>query len=312
MKRAHVRRGAAAVIAAAALGGLGAAGAGATSTANTASLPGAGKPTVTIGDKNFPEQRILGALYAQALRAKGYKVKVKDNIGSTEITWRALKAGRIDLYPEYTGTLLTAVAKKTKSPTSAKSAYNQAKAYAKTQGFTLLNATPFADSDALATTKAYAQKNKLSSVADLAKLGNGIKLGGPPEFAERLQALPGLKKAYGIDPAFTPVAIGLAYKALDSGQVDVQKVFTTDGLLASGKYILLKDPKGVFGFQNVAPVVNSNVLAKQGPAFRSTINAVSKLLTLKAIQTLNAAVTIDKESPASIAKAFLRANRLVK
>ena len=311
MKRAHVRRGAGVMIAAVALGGLGATSASAAPSAKAAALPGAGKPTVTIGDKNFPEQYILGALYAQALKAKGYKVKLKDNIGSSEITWKALTAGRIDLYPEYTGTLLTAIAKKTKSPTSATNAYKQAKSFASGKGYTLLNATPFADSDVLATTKAYAQKNKLRSVADLAKLGSGVKLGGPPEFATRSQALPGLKKAYGIGPSFTPVAIGLAYKALDSGQVDVQNVFTTDGQLSTGKYVLLKDPKGVFGFQNVAPVVSKKVLAKQGKAFATTINAVSKLLTLKAIQSLNAAVTIDKESPATVAKSFLTANRLL-
>ena len=311
MKRAHMRRGAGAAIAAVALGGLGAASASAGPSATVAALPGAGKPAVTIGDKNFPEQNILGALYAQALRAKGYKIKLKDNIGSSEITWKALRAGRIDLYPEYTGTLLTAIAKKTKAPSSAKSAYSQAQAYAQSKGFTLLKATPFADSDVLATTRAYAQKNKLRAVADLAKLGSGVKLGGPPEFATRAQALPGLKKAYGIKPKFTPIAIGLSYKALDSGQVDVQDVFSTDGQLASGKYTLLKDPKGVFGFQNVAPVVSRKLLAKEGVAFRSTINAVSKLLTTNAIQKLNAAVTIDKESAATVAKAFLKANHLL-
>jgi len=311
MKRAHVRRGAGAMIAAVAVAGFGATGAIAAPSATTAALPGAGKPTVTIGDKNFPEQYILGALYAQALRAKGYKVKLKDNIGSSEITWKALTSGRIDLYPEYTGTLLTAIAKRTKNPTSAKAAYSQAKTFASGKGFTLLNATPFTDSDVLATTKAYAQKNKLSTVADLAKLGSSVKLGAPPEFATRLQGLPGIKKAYGVNPTFTPIAIGLAYKALDSGQVDVQNVFTTDGPLASGKYTLLKDPKGVFGYQNVAPVVGKKVLAKQGKAFVTTLNAVSKLLTTKAIQSLNAAVSIDKESPATVAKAFLKANRLL-
>src|SRR6476620_7877942 len=105
MKRAHLARGAVGLIAAASVGGLGTAAASATSTATVAALPGAGKPTVTIGDKNFAEQFILGALYAQALRAKGFKVKVNDNIGSTEITWKALKARQIDFYPEYTGTL---------------------------------------------------------------------------------------------------------------------------------------------------------------------------------------------------------------
>src|ERR1700738_5065057 len=84
--------------------------------------PGVGKPAVTVGDKNFTEEYILGALYAQALAAKGYKVTVKGNIGSSEITYKALTSGQIDMYPEYTGTLLTAVAGVSTPPKTAKQA----------------------------------------------------------------------------------------------------------------------------------------------------------------------------------------------
>lgn len=279
-------------------------------SAHVAALPGAGKPAVTIGDKNFSEENLLGALYAQALQAQGFTVKLKDNIGSSEITWKALKAGQIDLFPEYTGTLLSAIAGKKTNPSSATAAYKDAKAFASKNGFTLLAATPFADSDVLATTKAYATKNKLTTIASLAKLGTAVKLGAPPEFATRNEGLPGIKAAYGVNPTFKPIAIGLAYKALDSGQVDVQNVFTTDGQLAGGKYVLLKDPKGVFGYQNVAPVVSKKVLAAEGPAFAATLNKVSKLLTLKAIQTLNSAITSEKLSPKSVATKFLKANHL--
>lgn len=281
-------------------------------TASAASKkPGAGKPTVTFGDKNFTEQNILGALYANALRAKGFKIKLKDNIGSSEITWKALTSGQIDAYPEYTGTLLSAIAKQTNPPKSAKAAYAQSKSFAAKKGFKLLNATPFSDSDVLATKTAYAKKNNLKTIADLKKLNGNFTLGGPPEFATRSQALPGLKSAYGINPTFKPVSIGLSYTALNSGQVDVQDVFTTDGQLAKGGYTLLKDPKGVFGFQNVAPVVNAKVLKKQGPAFTKTINAVSRLLTLKAVQALNAAVSVKHQSVSTVSKKFLKANHLL-
>src|SRR5947209_7298720 len=90
--------------------------------AAAATGPGVGKPPVTIGDKNFTEEYILGSLYAQALAAKGYKVNVKGNIGSSEITYKALQAGQIDMYPEYTGTLLTAVAGVSTPPRSAQQA----------------------------------------------------------------------------------------------------------------------------------------------------------------------------------------------
>ena len=280
------------------------------SAAAAAGGPGAGKPPVVIGDKNFTEENILGALYTQALQAKGFKVTEKDNIGSSEIIYKALQSGQIDMYPEYTGTLLTAVAGQTTQPTSAAAAYTQAKAFAQQHGFTLLLPTPFSDSDVLATTPAYASAHSLHSNHDLAKLGTSVKLAGAPEFATRYEGLIGLKKVYGINPTFVPLAIGLNYNALDSGQVQVADVFTTDGQLQSGKYVLLADPKGVFGFQNVAPVVSQRVLAAEGPAFASTLNSVSALLTLPAVQKLNAAVTNLKLAPSAVAAQFLKANGL--
>ena len=88
-------------------------------------------------------------------------------------------------------------------------------------------------------------------------------------------------------------------------------MFTTDGALQRGKYVLLKDPKFIFGFQNVAPVVSKSVASKEGPEFAATLNAVSAKLTTEAMQRMNAAVDIDKKKPADVAKAFLAANQLV-
>jgi osmoprotectant transport system substrate-binding protein len=275
-----------------------------------ASGPGVGKPAVTVGDKNFAEENILGALYAQALQAKGFTVTLKDNVGSSELIHKALTSGQIDMYPEYTGVLLSAVAGQTKNPTSASAAAQEAKAFLEKEGATLLNTTPFYDSNALATLPAYAQQHSLASIPDLKPLGTGVKLGGPPEFATRFEGLPGLVKEYGVKPTFTPIAIELSYKALESGQVNVQNVFSTDGQLLTGKFKLLTDPKHVFGFQNVAPVVKKTVLAAEGPAFEQTLNKVSSLLTLKAIQQMNAAVSIDKQSATSVAQQFLKANGL--
>ena len=81
-----------------------------TGTQSASSGPGAGKPPVTIGDKNFTEENILGQLYAQALRAKGYTIALKENVGSSELIYKAITSGQIEMYPEYTGTLLSAVA----------------------------------------------------------------------------------------------------------------------------------------------------------------------------------------------------------
>jgi osmoprotectant transport system substrate-binding protein len=284
----------------------------ATSTTSTtaAGSPGAGKPPVVIGDKNFTEEYILGSLYQQALQAKGYKVTLKGNIGSTEITYKALQAGQIDMYPEYTGVILTVIAGNTTAPHSAQQTYTIAQAYLHKHGFTLLAPTPFYDTDALGTLKSFATKNHLTTIADLKKFGTSLKLGAP-EFATREEGLLGLKRVYGLNPTFVPLAIGLTYTALDTGKVQVSDVFTTDPQLTTGKYTVLTDPQNVFGFQNVAPIVKAGLITSEGPAFAQTINKVSALLTIPAIQRMNAAVAIDQQSPATVAHTFLAANGLL-
>jgi osmoprotectant transport system substrate-binding protein len=88
-------------------------------------------------------------------------------------------------------------------------------------------------------------------------------------------------------------------------------VFTTDGQLQGGKYTVLKDPKNIFGYEQVAPIVNQKTLDKEGPAFAETINALSAKLTTEAMQKMNGAVDLDKQSPADVAKTFLQANGLL-
>jgi osmoprotectant transport system substrate-binding protein len=277
-----------------------------------ASQPGKGKPPVTIGTKDFTEEFVLGQLYAQALRAKGYTVNVKSNIGPTEITDKALTSGKIDAYPEYTGeTVATVAGKNVLTPSAAQTAKLAKDFYAK-RGQVAIGPTPFQDVDAVATSKAYAQKNGLQSVADLKKVPS-FSIGARPEFKNRFVGLAGMKKEYGIDNAkFRQLALGLQYQALDKGDVDTINVFSTDAQLASGKYTLLKDPKGVFGFQNVDFVINKPKYdALGGAAFGNVIASVNKLLTDQAMQTMNAAVALDKKDPKDVASQFLKANGLL-
>jgi osmoprotectant transport system substrate-binding protein len=282
------------------------------SSSSSSSKPGAGKPAVTLGDKNFPEEYLLGALYQQALQAKGYKITLKGNIGSTEVTDKALTSGKIDGYPEYTGTILSVLAGQSKVPPDAATTYSKAKAFEEGRGFTLTAATPFEDKDAIGTTKAFASKNGLKSISDLKKLGSSVTLGAAPEFRTREAGLLGLKKEYGLTQMkFKPLTIGLPYQGLDQGKLQAADVFTTDGQLTSGKYSVLTDPKNIFGFQNVAMVISKKVLAAEGPAFAQTIDAVSAKLTTPAVQAMNKAVVLDKQDPAMVAKQFLQANSLL-
>ena len=267
--------------------------------------------TVTIGSKNFTEAIILGELYRQALEAKGYTVELKSSIGSTEIIDRALTSGEIDMYPEYTGTMLTVVFGNDDPQESAEETYDAAKELYEEKGFTLFDMTPFSDSDALAVTSAYAEEHGLESIGDLAELGQ-FKLGGQPEFETRLQGLVGVKEKYGIeDVTFVPFTGISPYEALDQGAVDVAAIFSTDPPLASGDYVVLDDPEANFGFQNVAPVVNQELADELGDDFRNAIDAVSEKLTEDAIIAMNSAVAIDQRPVDEVAREFLEANGLL-
>jgi len=287
---------------------------GGTGTSSSSSdQPGKGKPAVTIGTKDFTEEFILGQLYKQALEAKGYKVNYKENIGATEIIDKALTSKQIDAYPEYTGVSLSVVAKKdtvTKSPEETQQLVKQ---FYEGRGQEVSDATPFQDTDAIATTKEFAAKNNLKSVGDLKNIPGTFTLGARPEFKNRFNGLKGMAQVYGVKDnlKFKQLALGLQYPSLDKGDVDTVNVFSTDAQLASGKYQVLEDPKGVFGFQNVYFVINKDKLAALGgDDFMGVINSVNKLLTPEAMTSMNAAVDLDKKKPADVAKAFLQANNL--
>jgi osmoprotectant transport system substrate-binding protein len=285
-------------------------GGGGSSSSQASDQPGKGKPPVTIGTKDFTEEFVLGELYSQALRAKGYTVNLKRNIGPTEITDKALTSKRIDGYPEYTGITLAVVAKKDLPKTPEETA-TEAKRFYESRGQTVIGPTPFQDVDAIATTKDFATKNNLKSVADLKKLSS-FALGARPEFKSRFTGLVGMRKEYGIDNAkFKQLALGLQYPAMDKGDVDAANVFSTDAQLASGKYTVLQDPKGIFGFQNVLFVIDkAKYDALGGQAFGDVIGSVNKLLTNDAMQSMNSAVDIDKKDPKTVAAQFLQANGL--
>jgi osmoprotectant transport system substrate-binding protein len=272
---------------------------------------GSGK-SLTLGTKDFTEEFILGQLYKQALEAKGYTVNYKENIGATEVIDKALTSGQIDAYPEYTGESVATVAKINKNVSSAQEEYALAKAFYAKRGQSMSDITPFFDTDAIAVTKSYATKYGLVTTADLKKVPH-FSLGARPEFLNRQEGAAGMKSVYGVKNfTFKSLALGIQYQALDGGSVDAIDVFTTDPQLASGKYVVLKDPKNIFGFQNIALVIDTKKLAALGGAqFMSIINSVNKLLTTPAVVSMNKAVAIDKQPAAAVAAAFLKANHVI-
>ena len=280
--------------------------------AGTPVLPGTGRPQVTIGDKNFTEQFLLGDLYQQALMAEGFTVMLNPNIGPTEVTIQALQSGRLDMYPEYLGTWNSAIAGNPRSFSSPGSALRAARAYAIAHGLALLRPTPFSDTDAIGVTHAYAVNNDLHAIGDLRRIEAAVTLGAPPQFQQRQDGLRAVEQTYGFVPAaFKALDVGAQYQALDQGSIQAADVNTTDGQLAGRGYTLLSDPQRVFGWGNVVPVVSAKVLAAEGPAFAATIDSVSALLSAREMRRLNAAVDIYHQDPGTVARQFLQAHGLV-
>lgn len=283
-----------------------------TTTSTTPALPGTGKPTVVVGDKNYTEQEVLGQLYAQALQAQGYTVSVNPNIGPPAVSVQALRSGTVTMYPEYLNVFDTSIAAYRHGFRTRASAYQAAERWALAHGLELLAHTPFADTQALAVTDAYAAANHLRSIADLARVSSGLTVGGPPQFQHGTPGLPAIADAYGVIPAaFKPLALGDQYGALNAATIQAADVYTTDGQLASGDYVVLRDPEHVFGWGNVVPVVSARAMTVEGPAFETTIENVDSNLTTRVMRELNELVDVAHLAPASVAKQFLQTHGLL-
>jgi osmoprotectant transport system substrate-binding protein len=274
------------------------------------SNPENGKVSLTIGSKNFPEQEILGEIYAQALTAAGYKVKSALNLGSETVALKAVKGGQISGYPEYASTALTSFfgLEPEEVPSDATEAWEKANQEFEKEGLQAFEPTPFASANAVGTTKQTAEKYGLKTVSDLEGVSEKLSLYGSPECRQRIDCLAGLEKLYGLKfKSFTPVDIGLRYTVLEKGQADLSILFTTDPQLSaeSNKFVILEDDKHVFPAGNVIFVTKKSVAEEAGPDYEKTILQVQEGLDLKVVQELDARVELEKETPKAAAKAYL-------
>ena len=302
----HRRRVAAALATVAA--SLALAGCGEPSEENASQQPQGASLRVTIGTQEFPEGRIIGELWRQALAVNGYTVNLRKGVGPAEDLDQALKDGDVDGYVAYTGTVLSIVAGEGDevSGLDPEETYEQAKAFYAGQDMVMSEMTPFQNRDAIATTRAYAEENDLETIADLRSVER-FTLGARPEFESLYLGLEGLQRVYGLTNAeFAPFALGAQYAALDNGDADAVNAFTTDPQLGSGDYVVLEDPELLFGSQNVVMVVGEEKLSSiDADAFMAVVDEVNSRLTEDAVVAMNAEVTEGRDDEA-VAVSFLR------
>ncbi len=275
------------------------------------SNPENGKVQLTIGSKNFPEQEILGEIYAQALAAAGYKVKSQLSLGSETVALQALKSGQISGYPEYASTALTSFfgLEPEEVPSNANEAWEKANEELEKEGLTAFPPTPFASANAVGTLRTTAEKYGLKTVSDLEGVSEKLSLYGSPECRQRIDCLAGLEKLYGLKFAsFHPVEIGLRYTVLEKGQADLSILFTTDPQLSAEKekFVILEDDKHVFPAGNVIFLTKQATAEEAGPDYEKTIVQVQKGLTLAVMQELDARVELEKETAKEAASQYLK------
>jgi osmoprotectant transport system substrate-binding protein len=268
------------------------------------------KITLTIGSKNFPEQEILGEIYAQALAAAGFKVKTALNLGSETVALKAVKTRQITGYPEYASTALTSFfgLEPEEVPSDPDKAWLKATRELSHDDLEAFRPTPFASANAVGTTRETAEKYGLKTISDLKGISEKLSLYGSPECRQRIDCLAGLDKLYGLKfDSFTPVDIDLRYTVLEKGQADLSMLFTTDPQLSaeSDKFVILEDDKKVFPPGNVIFVTRRNAGWETRGKLEQTVEHVQTGLTLKVMQELNARVELEKETPKAAATGYL-------
>lgn len=269
---------------------------------------------IVVGGKKFTEQQLVAEMTAQLLRANGYKVDKRADLGSSVLR-AAQENGQIDVYWEYTGTSLITYNKIT-DKLSAEQTYKRISELDAQKGITWLNPSKANNTYALAMRKVDAEKGGVVSISDLAKnieAGKSYKLASNAEFFSRPDGLRPLQEEYGFEferKNIVRMDGGLTYQALRDGQVDLALVLSTDGRIPAFGFVVLKDDKGFFPGYALTPVIRTEVL-EASPKVGQLLNALSSRLDDETIAGLNSRVDVGRESIEGVSKVFLRESGLL-
>ena len=262
---------------------------------------------ITVGSKSFTEQVLLGELIAQHIETRtGIEVDRKLNLGGTLLAHEALRGGSIDLYPEYTGTALTAVLKDQPQQNTAAVLQRVRSEYERRWQLTWLPPLGFENTFAMVVQRSVPAR----TLSEAAKLKRDWRLGAGFEFVQRPDGLPGLLRTYDLQLQGAPLTmdLGLLYRALSQGQVDMAAGNSTDGLLSVLPLKTLQDDKRYFPPYECAIVVRQSTL-ERFPQLRSVLEELSGTLSSEAMQRLNYAVDGERKTEREVAAEFLRTVR---
>jgi osmoprotectant transport system permease protein len=266
---------------------------------------------IRVGSKNFTEQVILGELVARAIeRDTGLPVTRRLNLGGTFICDRALAAGEIDVYVEYTGTALTAIFHQPVGGTPAEVLASVRAAYAAT-GRTVLEPLGFNSTFAILVRGRDARASGLRTIADAAAHTPGWRFGCGYEFVERADGYAGLTQAYGLRFAAPPrvMDLSLVYRALADGQVDLIAGDATHGLIRGLDLVMLEDNLQYFPPYDAVPVARTTALLRH-PAVADALRRLAGRVSEEDMRAMNHSVDVLRRRPADVVQEFLEHTKM--
>ena len=272
------------------------------------SASGSQTAPIVVGSANFTESAIIAEIYSQALGAKGIESSTKLNIGSREVYIKALQDSSISVVPEYTGNLLGFVDENATAKTAQE--VEAALPDALPDGLQVLKSSTAIDQDVYVVSKEFAEQNGVASIADLAKITDGVTVAGFSELEQRDYGPKGLTSVYGVKvKEFKPFdSAELMAEELNKGNVDVADLFTTASAISRNQLVQLEDPKQMILPQNVIPLVRSEVA--ENSTATAALDAVQAALTTEDLIALNSKVDDDRQDPDQVAKDWLTSKGL--
>jgi osmoprotectant transport system permease protein len=272
---------------------------------SAAPAPATERTRLVVGSKRFTESYVLGELATQVLQAAGVDARHRQGLGNTGILEQALASGAVQVYPEYTGTIVRELLQRSDVGNPSLAQLNE---WLAPRGLKAAVPLGFNNTYALALRRADAQRLGVTSISDLARLPAattaGWRLGLSHEFLQRADGWPALQRAYGLP--FKPgngLDHGLAYQALRQGQVDLIDVYSTDAQLGRGDLLVLVDDRAFFPRYDAVLLMRSNV--DETPLAAALAGRIDDA----AMVAMNAAVELQGRSFAEVARAFLAQGR---
>lgn len=271
-----------------------------------------GSKKIIIGSKDFTENKILAEIMAQLIEKNSdVKVERKLNMGGTFVCFEAMKKGQIDIYPEYTGTGLTAQLKLPVETDPEKVYATVSEEFDRQFGIKWLKPMGFNNTYALALPMEMAEKNMIESITDLVPFSKDLVFGAEHEFYNRDDGYDGLIKTYGLSFKDTAkMDVSLKYQAIGQRKMDVTDAFTTDGQLKALNLKVLKDDKNFFPPYYAAPIIRNETL-KNNPEFEEILNKLAGTIDDQTMQELNYKVDNEKQSIQKVAESYLKEKGLI-